>query len=417
MPQAPARPERPTDSEALRFCVVGAGPRFFSGISVYTYRLANALGRAHPVSALLMRQLIPTRLYPGRARVGAQLAAKTYEPHVRVFDGVDWFWLPSMLKALAFLLRERPNAVVFQWWSGAVLHSYLLLALVCKLLGARLVIEFHEVLDTAEARMLPARFYVGLVAPMLLRLASAFTVHSSFDRQLLAERYDLGAKPIMVVPHGPYDQYSAAPEQPALREAPADCCNLLFFGVIRPYKGLEDLIRAFDAIPADQISQYWLTVVGETWEGWELPAELIARSRYRERITFVNRYVRDEELAGYLAGADAVVLPYHRSSMSGPLQVAMGVGLPVVATAVGGLGEAVHSYAGAILVPPADPEALRAGLARVAALRRRRFSVAHSWAQTAEGYSALFTRLRRGEAPSAPRSRASAGGANPGKGD
>jgi glycosyltransferase involved in cell wall biosynthesis len=69
-------------------------------------------------------------------------------------------------------------------------------------------------------------------------------------------------------------------------------------------------------------------VVGETWEGWTLPGEQIARSPRRDRITFVNRYVSDEELDGYLRGADAVVLPYLRSSLSGPLHVAMGYGLP-----------------------------------------------------------------------------------------
>ena len=47
-------------------------------------------------------------------------------PRVRVFDGVDWFWLPSLLRALAFLVRQRPDVVVLQWWSGTVLHSYLI---------------------------------------------------------------------------------------------------------------------------------------------------------------------------------------------------------------------------------------------------------------------------------------------------
>ena len=63
---------------------------------------------------------------------------------------------------------------------------------------------------------------------------------------------------------------------------------------------------------------------------------MIERSRYRARITFVNRYVHDGELDGYLKGADAVVLPYRRSSISGPLHLAMGYGLPIVITDVGG---------------------------------------------------------------------------------
>ena len=119
----------------LQACVIGAGTRFLSGISYHTLHLVNALARSHEVSVILMRQLLPTRFYPRRERVGAKLTRLEYDPLVRVFDGVDWYWLPSMLRALVFLMRERPGAVVFQWWSGTVLHSYLLLALVARLLG------------------------------------------------------------------------------------------------------------------------------------------------------------------------------------------------------------------------------------------------------------------------------------------
>jgi hypothetical protein len=70
-------------------------------------------------------------------------------------------------------------------------------------------------------------------------------------------------------------------------------------------------------------------------------------------------YVSDEELAAYVARADAIVLPYHRSSQSGPLHIALTAGLPVIVTAVGGLVEVVRDYAGAVLVPPQDPLALR----------------------------------------------------------
>jgi glycosyltransferase involved in cell wall biosynthesis len=273
-------------SARARICVVGSGSRFLSGISTYTVRLANALAGSHDVSAITMRQLLPSRLYPGRARVGAKLTDLAFAPSVRAFDGVDWHWLPSLFRALDFLRRERPEVVVFQWWTGAVLHSYLALAAAARLLGARVVIEFHEVQDTGEARLPLARAYVGA------------------DRDLLARHYPIDGRPLALIPHGPYEHYARADRPTARREAPTEACNLLFFGVIRPYKGLEDLVAAFDAIPDDEIGRYWLTVIGETWEGWTLPAERIAASRHRDRITFVNRYVSDEEVAGYFAGAD-----------------------------------------------------------------------------------------------------------------
>ncbi len=377
-----------------RVLVAGPGTRFLSGVTYYTFSLCNALDGAYAVSAILMRQLLPTFLYPGRSRVGADIARLELRPAIRCFDGVDWYWLPTLLGAVRFLARERPDVVVLQWWTGTVLHTYLVLALCARLLGARLVIEFHEVLDTAEAAIPVVGAYAGAVGRRLARQADGFVIHSEFDRPALEQTYNLGARPVAVIPHGPYNQYQALPARARRRAAPDGACNLLFFGTIRPFKGLEDLVRAFDAIPEGEIEGYWLTVVGETWEGWTLPGELIAASRYRDRITFVNHYVRDEEVAAYYAAADAVVLPYHRSSASGPLHVTMSHGLPVVVTAVGGLVEAAAGYEGAILVPPRDPMALREALRRGAALKGRRFDDPHSWGRTVARYEALFDELQ-----------------------
>jgi len=383
----------PTDT-LRRVCVVGAGTRFLSGISYYTQVLANELSRSHDVSVILMRQLLPTRLYPGRARVGVELIRPTYAPGMRVFDGVDWYWIPSLARALAFLVRERPEVLVLQWWTGTVLHSYTALAAMARLLDIRVVIEFHEVLDSAEASQPMVQRYVRAISPALLRLTDGFVVHSEFDREILNEHYSLGERPVSLIPHGPYNQYVATTTSALGAEQPA-ICRLLFFGTIRPFKGLEDLLTAFDALSPEEAAHYHLTVVGETWEGWTLPEEMIARSLYRDRIRFTNRYVHDDEVGDFFAAADVVVLPYHRSSASGPLQIAMSTGLPVIVTAVGGLREAVSGYAGAITIPPQDPEALRAALPRAAALRGQRFADPHSWERTVQRYDTLFGLLGR----------------------
>ena len=398
----------------LRVCVVGSGTRFLSGISYYTHQLACALAGPHQVSVVLMRQLLPTFLYPGRKRVGARLSAMSYPRQIPVRDGADWYWLPSMPRTVAFLLRQRPRILIFQWWTGTVLHSYLLLALVARATGARVVIEFHEGLDTGEHNIPWARAYVRAIAPLLISarpgLRGPLSVRprgagGALSPGRAAHRRD-PARPVHPV-RAPVRAAGAAPRarggsgkareeaKEEARERTEEPCNLLYFGVIRPFKGVEDLLAAFEAMPAEEANRYQLTVVGETWEGWSLPAEMIARSRYRERIRFVNRYVSDEEVGAFFARADAVVLPYHRSSASGPLHIAMSHHLPVIVTRVGGLVEAVAGYEGAIHVPPHDPDALRHALTRVRALRGRRFSDPHSWRRTVEEYDALFQALRQ----------------------
>lgn len=381
------------ENRKLRVCVVGAGTRFLSGISYYTLHLINALAHDYEVSAILMRQLLPTRLYPGWKRVGANLTQLEYDPAAHVFDGVDWYWLPGMLRALLFLTRQRPDIMVFQWWTGTVLHSYLLLMALARLARKRIVIEFHEVLDPGEAKLPLVQLYVRVAAPLMLSLAQGFVVHSEHDRKLLQYHYNLKQRPVMLIAHGPYNQCQLADGKQAYRAAPASCCNLLFFGLIRPYKGLEDLIRAFDSLTEEEITGYWLTIVGETWEGCTGPAGLIERSRYRDRMTFVNRYVSDAEVAACFAGADAVLFPYHRASASGSLHIAMSCGLPVVVTHVGGLVEAVADYDGAIIVPPHDSAALRSALLDVVKLHGTRYTDPHSWEHTVTGYQALFNAL------------------------
>jgi glycosyltransferase involved in cell wall biosynthesis len=256
-------------------CIVGSGTRFLSGISYYTHRLASELASNERVCLILMRRLLPPRLYPGRRRVGATLT-----------------------------------------------------------------------------------------------------------------RFDY---PSSVIPHGPYDQDRSTVCDRGGRVRSADgICNLLYFGVIRPFKGVEDLVAAFDLLSAEEATRFHLTVVGETWESWVLPAKMIERSRYRERISFVNRYVTDDEAAEFFAAADVVVLPYHRSSSSGPLNLAMGLGLPVIVTSVGGLVEGVGSYEGAIQVPPHRPDAIRNALLRAPALVGRKFEPPHTWGDTVRRYDVLF---------------------------
>lgn len=359
-------------------CVVGSGTRFLSGITYYTRHLTVALNRRVDASAILMRRLIPQRFYPGRTRVGKDLSTVSYPDEIPVFDGVDWFWFPSIVRAVAFLVRRRPDVIVFQWWTGAVLHSYLVLAAAARLRRSRILIEFHEVQDTGESGLAAARWYVDRLGHVFMRLGDGYVIHSESDRAPLDARFRISRRPVATIPHGPFDHHSTSGVAP-LRQAPGHTFNFLFFGTIRPYKGLDDLVPAFEELCDSAPGAYWLTVVGETWEGWTKPTELIEASRHRNRMTLVNRYVTDAEVDGYFAGADGVVLPYRRSSASGPLHVAMSAGLPVVFTSVGGLPAAAARYGGAVLVRPADAADLRRGLAELVCMRGRRFADPHSW--------------------------------------
>jgi glycosyltransferase involved in cell wall biosynthesis len=371
-------------------CVVGPGWRFTSGISYYTCRLVQAAAGDYPISVIQLRQLLPRFLYPGRRRVGQPRARMAYPAGVPVHDGVNWWWGASLIRALSFLRSNRPTVLVLQWWTATALHTYLMLGLAARLLGARVVIEMHETQDPDEAGYPIIRHYCRWGFRLLLRLCHGCVVHSKADYRALEEAHQTDQLRIAVARHGPYDQYQPggrpvgeeAAAAAAVRAAPRPgAVNLLFFGLIRPYKGLEDLLAVFNSLSDDEASGLWLTIVGETWGGYAEPKRLIDSSPHSSRITFVNEYVPDEVVTAAFSHADVAVLPYLRSSGSGTLQVAMSWGLPVVVSDVGGLQEAAGDYAGTVFVPPGDREALKAGIEDAVKKTGQRFTDPRNWSE------------------------------------
>ena len=380
-----------------RLCVVGPGFLFMSGISVYTWSLTQALAADFDVSVLLLRRLMPRRLYPGGERVGAALTSLDYGavPH---FDGIDWFWGLSLIRGLRFFSAQRPEGLILQWWTAAVGHTYLLLALLARSRRIPVLIEIHEVQDPGEAGRPIAQRYGRWVLKILLRLSSGVVVHHEHDRELLVSAgLDLEGRAVAVAPHGPYSHLVAVPPvQPpefagtSLSDEVANCRNVLLFGVMRPYKGLEDVVAAFDALPRAAAERLVLTVVGETWEGWTLPIELLEKSRHRDRVRIVNRYVTDAEAAFIFSETDVLALPYHRVSSSGPLHIAMAQGIDVIMTDLPALRSVAADYAGAEFVPPCGVEPLTAALERAAYRPPRRSQPVGDWKVTVEAYRSLL---------------------------
>ena len=110
---------------------------FLSGITYYTYSLVNALEAASDASALLMRRLLPRRLYPGRARVGAQLSELELNPGIPCSTASTGTGAPRWREPIRFLRRERPDVVVFQWWTGACCTTTWRSRRAARMLGTR----------------------------------------------------------------------------------------------------------------------------------------------------------------------------------------------------------------------------------------------------------------------------------------
>ena len=169
----------------------------------------------------------------------------------------------------------------------------------------------------------------------------------------------------------------------------------LFFGHVRPFKGLDIALRAWRQLQTNVT----LVVAGEAW--WKGEAEYRALAEGLPNIRFDFRFIPDAEIATYFAAADVVLAPYRIEAQSGVALTAFHFARPVIATNVGGLPEIIEEGVNGMLVPPEDPEAMaravdtffsrddRAQMERHAAAAARKYS----W----EEYGALFRRLVAGE--------------------
>lgn len=368
--------------------MVGPSMRFASGISAYTVRLANALATRHDVSVLLLRELLPRRLFPGRDRVGSHRSALRFDEPIRVFDGLDWYLAPTVVGAASFIRHARPDVVILPWWTGAVAHSEFVIALL-NLIGprAKVVLELHEIMDAIEDGRPLLRTYSSAMKSVLRRMSASFVVHSEAERTELLQRESIPPKRLFIVPHGTYDQFVL--DSDASPATPGEV-TYLFFGLVRPYKGAESLIDAFGMLPEEIARASRLIVAGETWEGHTEPRRRAEASPYADRIELIDRYLPDNEVAALFAASQIAVFPYLRSSQSGAVRVAFAHGMPVVASQVGGLGEACAEYEGALMVPPGDTNALAQALVDVRSLIGRRYPDPFPWSRTVDAYESVF---------------------------
>ena len=353
----------------MKIAIIGPSRRYLSGVSYYTIRLSNALSDYADVKAILFRNMLPKRLFPGWRRVGKDLTELEFNKRVEVHEILDWNNPITWIKA--FKIAKDCDAIILQWWTSSVAHMHLSIELMNRLFEKiPTIIEFHEVVDPLESSIMPIKMYSKVMGKLVRRFADYYVVHSNADRDLIGKVYNIPKNKIYVIPHGIYDHYVKIDKNLA-KERLGICEDfvILFFGLLRPYKGVKYLIKAFEKLPKKVIENSRLLIVGETWEDKE-SVELAKRSRYSDKITVINKYVPDSVVSLYFSLADVVVLPYLRASQSGVAHIAMAFGLPIIATPVGGLKESLSKYNGTIFVNPKDVEGLSKAILRLYEDRR-----------------------------------------------
>ncbi len=337
----------------MRICLVGPVHPYRGGISHFTAMLARELSGSHAVHVTGFSRLYPGFLFPGRTQFD-ESASTLPVASSRVIDSINPF---SWRRAADDVLAFGPDVVVFQWWHPFFAPAF---RAMCRRIRrrsrARIVFLCHNVLPHESSPIDRVLTRWGLAG------AHAFVVQSREDGRTLA-----ALTPDAVVKFNPmpvFDLFGGNAEDRATARARlgVDGNVVLFFGLVRPYKGLGALLDAF-ALCAEQIDGT-LLVVGEFYEP-RAPYDARIRSLGIEaRVRVVDRYVPNEAVGGFFRAADVVVLPYVSATQSAIVQTAFSFERPVIVTAVGGLPDVVADGVTGYVVAPGDTGALAAAMVR-----------------------------------------------------
>jgi len=344
-----------------KICIVGSSSRFFSGLTVHTILLANALAKNNQVSVILLRNLVPRFLYPGRKHIGQTSSLVDFHLDIAVYEGMDWNSPVSWYGAYKFLKKHHPNVLIMQWWSSSVAHMELFLAVANRVRPkSKMILEMHEVVDPLEESILPIRLYSRIAGKLIIGKADALTAHSNSAKKQLAKIYGFDERHIFVVPIGLYEEYKLIGEGGLSRSEIGikDEFVILYFGLIRKYKGVPYLIEAFNKLPPHIAGKSKLVIVGEEWGDDVSINKIIESSPYREQIICRLQFIPDKMIPKYFSSANVVVLPYLRTAGSGVANIAMTHGKPIISSAIEAMKECLSGYDGASFTPPGDSAAI-----------------------------------------------------------
>jgi glycosyltransferase involved in cell wall biosynthesis len=293
--------------------------------------------------------------------------------------------LPDMLR---FRRDASADVIHYQWLTLPRLDTMLLPRLRPRVMTA------HYILPPRPSRgqLASARRAFGAM--------DAVIAHSEHGARTLRDVVGLDPSRIRVIHHGAFNYLTRLPEEkPLPRELEgAEGPAILFFGLLRPYKGLDTLLEAFRRVEGAEL---W--IVGNPRMDVEPLRRLAAEAQGRVR--FLTRFVEDAEIPAIFRRADLVVLPYRDAEHSGVLYTGLAFGKPLVLSAVGGFPEVAEQSA-ARLVPPEDPAALagilteltgdEAARAELGDAAARAAAGSYSWDESARQTLALYRELLDG---------------------
>lgn len=357
-----------TNSFSNQLSVVVVDPRGYT--PPYDYSLCNALSQKGCDVLLAGTELGPVEWnvqpqFPvwNRFYDQAKRSPEQRSPYRNILQSVDY--LKGMQRFVSMIRKLDPRVIHFQWLPLPLLDQLFLMRLKSR---CRLVLTLH---NTTLFHGAVSRWRALGFAAALKRF-DAIIVHTEFSRQRVLARGWADENKVHVVPHGVLQYYTSVSTMSSVERTTK---NLLFFGNLHPYKGVDILLRAFAGLSPTVAANTRLVIAGRPQMDVESLRQLSRDLGVASRVNWMLRPIAESEVPALFRSADAVVLPYREIDQSGVLMTAIAFGKPVLATRVGGIPEIIRDGVHGYLVAPEDIDGLATATDRLLSCEERRLAM------------------------------------------
>jgi len=329
----------------LKIAILSCFYPYRGGISQFNACLYEELGKTHDVKAFNFKRQYPEFLFPGKTQfVTADDEAVPVESE-SLLDTANPF---SYISTYRRIREWAPDVLIVRYWMSYFAPSigYVTRRMKkhCKVISILDNVVPHE----------PRFFDTPLTKYFLTGSSGSVTLCESVAKDLLRLKPD---SRYTVIQHPLYSHFGKkmdrheAEKKLGLKSGKK---NLLFFGLIREYKGLDILLETFGMLPED----YQLIIAGEPYGSFDRYRQIIDRLPGKDRIVMALKYIKDSEVTDYFSAADLAVLPYRSATQSGISSVSYHFEVPMVVTDVGGLKETIGDRGTGLVADKSTPEAV-----------------------------------------------------------
>lgn len=320
----------------MKIVILGTAYPYRGGLATFNERLAQQFRQeGHTVKIVTFTLQYPSFLFPGKTQYSSDAAPQNLwiERRLNSCNPFNWFKVGRMLR------DERPDMLICCYWMAFFAPAYGTVCRIAKRNGVTRCIALVHNMFPHEKNVLDKLF-----APYFVHSQDAFVTLSDAVAKDIKSLHSKPQPEVAVSPHPIYDHYGERmSKEEACRQLGLDVKYkyLLFFGLVRAYKGLDLLLDALAKVK-DKQPDIRLLIAGEFYEDEDKYRQQIVRNGLEDRVIIRNEFIPDGDLRKYFGAADLIVQPYKSATQSGVTQVAFHFEKPMLVTNVGGLGEIVH---------------------------------------------------------------------------